>query len=628
MTYYTPNMSRPAHAASVLALEMLEDPIFILDPDDNVYYSNRAARDLFLIPENNERTFEKIVTDSDIISGATLIDQLNLGGKTQGRYLLRRGIFSQTIRVYSQEFKLQRVVRIAFQKWEPSFRHEQLINKIVNMDTEKIGLEKTCSNLISLFFELLNIDVAIVSLCERDQATGKKYLKPIEARGVMLEKDFRWEVIPLGVQHAFEKGQCTRSDGSEWAETGVSEFVIIPLTGFSERVGVIHLGVVDTIDLFQSKRKNEPANAIDVLDEDFFARLQIATSQLVERVSGDPLQRKSLIASIFSELNEGMLFLDRTGKVIYATPEAYRIAESSWESMNDKRTYRVCDKDGVPLPRAKWPLFRALMDGEEFENEPLVLDFGTHQKPIRFSVRVKPDFFIVTMEDVSDELARARNQEDFYSSIAHELRTPITPLKGLLQILSKEMESDTSNFDLLSRAQRQVDRLAKLIDDMLEATRIDSGIFQIRRELVDVSKLVCYQVENWRLQFPKASIEVNESDSMICVLDPYRFEQVLCNLIENSIKYCEHDPLIEIRLRDSPFVLEIADNGIGMTEDVISKIFNRFYQANTGVPNHGVGIGLYVTKKIIDLHDGTISFESEVGKGTIVRVEGMCSKET
>ncbi len=623
MTYYTPNTSRPAVAASLIALEMLEDPIFIINPDDSVSYSNRAARDVFFIPENDERNFEQIINDSKISEADTLLEQLNLGGKTQGRYRLSRETLSQTIQVYSQEFKLQRVVRIAFQKWEPSYRQEQLINKIVNMDTEKRSLEETCSELISLFFELLNIDVALVSLRGNDQLSGSKNLEPIAARGIVLEKGFRWEMSDE-LRNAFKEGHCFRTDGSEWADSGVSEFLIIPIIGFSETIGAVHLGVVDPIHRFKT-RGDQPANAIDVIDEEFFDRLQVVISELVERASGNPVPSLNVIASIFSEVNEGLLLLDKTGKVIYATPEAYRIAESSWETMNEKRTYRVCDKDGVPLPRAKWPLFRALTEGTEFDEEPLVLDFGTHKKSIRSSVRIKPDFLIVTMTDTSNDLTRARNQEDFYSSIAHELRTPITPLKGLLQILAKGMDNESPDFDLLSRAQKQVDRLAKLIEDMLEATRIDSGIFQIKRELVDVSKLVYYLSENWKLQFPNAQIHGNFSSSIVCVLDPYRFEQVICNLIENSIKYCKRDPIIEIKLTDSPFVVEITDNGIGMAEDVLPRIFERFYQANTGCSNDGVGIGLYVTKKIIDLHGGKISFKSEIGKGTTVRVQ-MCEK--
>ena len=202
--YFTPNMPLPAAASSVIALEMLEDPIFILNPDDSISYSNPAARELFLIPQNDERTFQEIISESEIISGETLIEQLNQGGKTQGRYLLRRKIFSQPIRVYSQEFSLQRIVRIAFQKWEPSFRHEQLINKIVNMDTEKMGMKETCSELIALFFELLNIDVAIVSLRD-DQSSGSKHLAPVAVRGIMLEKDFRWEVSP-DVRNGLKEG--------------------------------------------------------------------------------------------------------------------------------------------------------------------------------------------------------------------------------------------------------------------------------------------------------------------------------------------------------------------------------------------------------------------------------------
>ena len=594
-----------------------------MDIDDNIVYSNSIARSLFRIPENDERNFDEIIGVSGILGSASLIEQVKHGRKesTEGNYLLNRGIFSENIRVYSKLFREQRVIRIAFQEWEPSFRHEKLINKISNMDVGDLGLKETCSQLIALFFELVNIDVAIVSLRgEEDQSSGSKHLEPVAARGVVLEKGFQWE-MSADIRNAFKNGQCFRTDGKVWPSFGVSDFLVIPIMGYADdAIGAIHLGVVDSIKRFK-KKQDQPLNAIDFLDEEFFTRLQSASSQLVERASRNPIEHIPAISSIFSEIKEGLLLLDKTGKVVYATPEAYRIAESSWETMNEKRTYRVCDKDGVPLPRAEWPLFRALSEGIEITDEPLVLDFGTHQTAVRTSVRIKPEFVIVTMKDVTGKIERAQKQDYFYSSIAHELRTPITPLKGLLQIVSKGMDKSSSDFDLVVRAQKQVDRLAKLINDMLEATRVDSGLFQVKKELVDIGNLVNYLKENWKLQFPKSRITVNAQGSVVCVLDPYRFEQVICNLIENSVKYCEVDPEITITLSGSPFVMEIADNGIGMSDEVISQVFNRFYQANVGGNKEGVGIGLYVTKRIIDLHDGTISFVSEVGKGTTVRVQ-------
>ncbi len=617
MAYYTPNITRTTiNAASLVALEMVDDPIFILSLDDSISFLNRAAKDLFNVAENDPRKFEEIISSSQIQSPKTLMEQLRLGGKTQGRYLME-GLANQTIQVFSQEFNLQRVVRMRFQRWELSHSHEKLINKLITLPSEKLGTQASFEKLIGLLFDLLKIDVVILSLKEKGPSS-EDFFRTVAHRGAILEEDLRWQLDGVG-ENAFKSGKCIRIEDAPWnKELGVSAFLMIPLVSDNQKVGAIHLGVIERKKLFRSEQGATPANAIDIIDAQFFMRLKKTMSQTIRSIIETPAVDRDVLRSLFSRCKEGLLLLDREGRVVFATPEAYRIAETGWERINDRRPYHVCDKDGSPLPRAKWPLFRALKEGIEFEDEALVLDFGDHQTPITFSLRIQSNFLIVTMKDLSEDLERAKVQDDFYSSIAHELRTPITPLKGLLQILIKD--ADGSKFDLLQRSIKQVDRLAKLISDMLEATRIDSGVFQIKRERVDVSKLIDDLRANWKFQFPYVKIHAEYDAGIVCKIDPYRFEQVICNLVENSVKYCEREPVIHIKLEGPPVSLEIRDNGVGMSDEVLSQVFDRFYQENRYSKKHGVGLGLYVAKKIIDLHEGQIEFRSERGVGTVAKV--------
>jgi signal transduction histidine kinase len=175
----------------------------------------------------------------------------------------------------------------------------------------------------------------------------------------------------------------------------------------------------------------------------------------------------------------------------------------------------------------------------------------------------------------------------------------------------------------LENSNNQVDRLTILIEDLLDMTRIESGKLSYKFENVNFSELTRELIERFTEDFHivHCDLETIINENIYCVCDRYRMEQVITNLITNTIKYGEKKP-IKIRLDkyNKNVILAVKDHGIGIPKEKHDKIFERFERAISSTNISGLGLGLYISKKIVDAHKGKIEVESELGIGSTFKV--------
>lgn len=221
------------------------------------------------------------------------------------------------------------------------------------------------------------------------------------------------------------------------------------------------------------------------------------------------------------------------------------------------------------------------------------------------------------LEDLS------RLKDEFLSIASHELRTPVTSIKGYTQLaktLIRENDLRTSD-EYLEIALDQIDRMSRLILELLDVSRIETGRLEIRREPIHWSAFVRSVVQrhqtavadrSFRLELPSISKEVFG--------DRDRLEQVLTNLLENAVKYSPEGSAISATVRDDGdrVVTSISDQGIGIPNDELGQVFERFHRGRqVSATNYGgLGLGLYITKQIVERHGGSIWVESREGVGT------------
>ncbi|MES2526988.1 MAG: HAMP domain-containing sensor histidine kinase [Bdellovibrionota bacterium] len=230
------------------------------------------------------------------------------------------------------------------------------------------------------------------------------------------------------------------------------------------------------------------------------------------------------------------------------------------------------------------------------------------------------------VRDLMKQQELAVNQRDEFLSIAsHELKTPMTSLKLQVQTRKKLLErGDKSVFDpdkvtsLIEITDRQVNRISRLVDDMLDISRIVNGKLSLNLEEVELRQLVMEVYKNLAHEFETADCDVTfrMEEEILVRCDRYRMEQVITNLFSNAIKYGACKPVTVSMVRENNHaVVSVTDSGMGIAEENYDRIFDRFERA-TGGSISGLGLGLYITKQILDMHKGTISVKSTLGKGS------------
>ncbi len=225
-------------------------------------------------------------------------------------------------------------------------------------------------------------------------------------------------------------------------------------------------------------------------------------------------------------------------------------------------------------------------------------------------------------------------RDDFLSISSHELNTPLTSLKIQSQLLKRDIVNGNPKAFEEARIRRfsdhtekQVSRLTRLIDDMLDVARIRSGKLTIKKETFDLAQFVKEVVIRMDPHFKVAGLEYPEFEIRGCSQvigewDSMRIEQVISNLISNAIRYGDGKPIsLTLECQKGKIVFSVRDHGIGIEQSAMERIFDRFERASEKQQTKGLGLGLYIANQIITAHGGKIWAESTVGEGSTFYIE-------
>ncbi len=208
------------------------------------------------------------------------------------------------------------------------------------------------------------------------------------------------------------------------------------------------------------------------------------------------------------------------------------------------------------------------------------------------------------------------------SMVSHELRSPLTSVKGYTGLLLTRWDRlpDAQKQMMLEQINHDADRIARLISELLDISRLEAGRLVLRRRLVDLPRLATTVVEKMRLEFPALNCENSFPDDFPKVfVDPDKIEQVLTNLVENACKYASPDGLrIAATVEGHAVSVEVSDHGEGIPPTDLPKMGSKFFRRATGHPT-GSGLGLWISRGLVESHGGELSVESIVGSGSTFR---------
>ncbi|MFQ5867910.1 MAG: sensor histidine kinase, partial [bacterium] len=232
---------------------------------------------------------------------------------------------------------------------------------------------------------------------------------------------------------------------------------------------------------------------------------------------------------------------------------------------------------------------------------------------------------VTILRDITKEKEIDRMKSDFISFVSHELRTPLTIVKGFVTIMLDEASSrfTRDQKEHLSYINESIDRLSRIISNLLDISKIDAGRLRLQKKSIDVGSLIKRVARSFRLYAKSKGIKLEISfDSKLSrvLADPDRVTQVITNFIDNAIKFSHRNGEVFIEAKEGKDIIEVsvADSGIGISPENFNRIFNKFQRVEKGVSSklRGTGLGLPISKEIIRLHGGEIWVESEVGKGS------------
>ena len=223
-----------------------------------------------------------------------------------------------------------------------------------------------------------------------------------------------------------------------------------------------------------------------------------------------------------------------------------------------------------------------------------------------------------------------RMRDDFMSIVSHELKTPLNTL--ILEVQLRKLQLGRNNLaafsedrlrQMVDKDERQIQSLIRLIDDMLDVSRIRTGKLSIRPSRADLGKLAASVVENFAPQMEASGCTLlfQRPEPIIGVWDEFRIEQVLANLLTNAMRYGAGKPVqVSVSATTEGACIEVRDQGIGISQKSLERIFCQFERAEGSESSAGLGLGLFIAEQIVKAHNGRIQVVSEEGKGALFRV--------
>jgi two-component system phosphate regulon sensor histidine kinase PhoR len=357
------------------------------------------------------------------------------------------------------------------------------------------------------------------------------------------------------------------------------------------------------------------ARRVGVALEEILTRQRKLDRQIGERQSGQK--------AILSAMQDGLLVVDAQSRLALVNPafcDLFAIDQDSLgspllETVRDPAVQRIV---GETLTQRKPGQGELMIGRRDFEitSVPMGADNGAATGAVVL-------FHDITALKRADEIRR-----DFVANVSHELRTPLSILRGYIETMlddPKMPRGETAR--ILEVMDQHSKRLGLLANDLLTLAQLESGSSSIQLGEIDLLRLLSDLVRDWKKKFAtkglEAVVDVSDDCSIIRA-DEERLREILDNLLDNAVKYSGKGDKIRLgaQRRDGEIALSVSDTGVGISQEDLPRIFERFYRADKARSRElgGTGLGLSIVKHIAQLHGGRVEADSEVGKGTTIRV--------
>ena len=373
----------------------------------------------------------------------------------------------------------------------------------------------------------------------------------------------------------------------------------------------------ESIDIKYLKETNNKSEI-----DDLVKAFSIMTSELQENLKEATRQKKQ-IETILVHMTDGIIAFNMDGKILHINPAAKELLKIQKEDDTFDKIFKKIDVD-INMEKVvyldDWTSSEQKVDLKEKYVNLFFAPFKD-EKDLIAGV-------IVVIQDITEHVKLDNMRKEFVANVSHELKTPITSIMGYAETLVEGEYDKQTQDKFLHVIETESKRMSRLVQDLLTLSRYDNNQVKWEKTEFDLGELVKKTQENLALEIEKKKHTVEcfvTADVPLVYADKYGIERVIVNILTNSIKYTNEGGTIKIYVG---FVynnayIKIIDNGIGIPEEDLEKIFERFYRVDKARSREfgGTGLGLSIAKEILEQNNASIDIRSTVGKGTEVVIQ-------
>jgi PAS domain S-box-containing protein len=398
--------------------------------------------------------------------------------------------------------------------------------------------------------------------------------------------------------------------------------IIEPAERLTDTVYQIGRGRLDLkIDVVTNDEVGELSREFNKMTE----RLRQFEELNIEKILSEKQKSETIVESIsdailVSDSALRIQVLNRSAEELLGLDESTAIGMRVQEAVRDRRVLEIFAHPTDPA----------------IINQPyLQFTYRSRQVFLRPRVSVIPaphggaGGLVLVLQDVTQYKELDKMKSDFMAAVSHEFRTPLTSINMGVDLLRQRLLGPLTppQHDLLESAKQDCERLTKLVRELLQLSKLESGRIELREELVDMKRVIEATIHPLRIQFNEKQVELSVAvpeDLPAITGDEQQFSWVISNLVNNALKHTRSGGRVEVRAarNGENILLQVEDTGEGIPEEFIGKIFDKFVQVKQALdPTPGsVGLGLAIAKQVVEMYGGKIWVESELHKGTIFSV--------
>ncbi|WP_270915272.1 cell wall metabolism sensor histidine kinase WalK [Staphylococcus saprophyticus] len=411
--------------------------------------------------------------------------------------------------------------------------------------------------------------------------------------------------------------------------TGISLLITVILGFFIART--ITKPITDMRNQTVEMSKGNYTQRVKIYGNDEIGELALAFNNLSKRVQeaqANTESEKRRLDSVITHMSDGIIATDRRGRVRIVNDMALTMMGTMKEDIIGDHMLKVLKlEEDFSLDEIQENNDSFLLDINENEGIIARVNFSTIVQETGFVTG-----YIAVLHDVTEQQQVERERREFVANVSHELRTPLTSMNSYIEALESGAWKDGELApQFLSVTREETERMIRLVNDLLQLSKMDNESEQITKEIVDFN-MFFNKIINRHEMSAKDTTFVREipTETIFTEIDPDKMTQVFDNVITNAMKYSRGDKRVEFHVKQNALynrmTIRVKDNGIGIPINKVDKIFDRFYRVDKARTRKmgGTGLGLAISKEIVEAHNGRIWANSVEGQGTSIFITLPC----